>query len=797
MKTTPILSTAVFRSIDHSRRAVCQALKYLLMLTGVLLLSACGGSGGGGDDPAPSDNTGGIGSRGTAPVSLFASITDVQFAQGKPTIRFSVQDEAGFPFTLLTASNVSFAISKLIPPANGNSDHWTTYIRSADGGVANAQGGTYNKGSLQNLGEGQYSFQFTDALQDISGVSFEAALTHRIGMEIRNAAFAGQSIPGTDAVFSIQPSTGATSNIPLRKLVDQAACASCHGSKTFAFHGGARKSVDYCVTCHQPDSLDTQTGNTLDFRVMIHKIHRGENLPSVVAGGDFAICGFACDSQGAPATSFAEVVFPQDVRNCIKCHDPANSATPDAINTTQHPSIEACGSCHDDVDFAAGAAGGHPGGVVTDNSECTLCHTENRIAGSVESSHQIPSQLAAGRFALHILSITQTAPGETPKVVLSATDPTNNDAPYNLLSDPEFNTANGASLSMDIAWPTVDYTNLNADTGLVTGRAPARPFNLNLLAGGNLTDNGDGTFTATSTLAVPLAQQGSGAIGIEGHPAVDLDNTGVYTQAPATSPVSFFAITDSSPQARRQVVDIAKCQNCHGQNDGLAFHGNNRNDNIQLCVLCHNANNTDLAQRPADPDATENDANTAAADGLEERSIDFKQMIHSIHGAAKRETGFLVYGFGNSPLDFSKVAFPRGADECDACHVNNSQLPPLAAGVLATTVDSQATVNVASAFGTTNFIQAGNAAADPTDDGNITATAAACAGCHDNTLALAHMRDLGAAGISDENPSDVTSGTGVVVTQANVDAGQFIEGCAVCHGDGRIADVNQAHGLTP
>ena len=57
-----------------------------------------------------------------------------------------------------------------------------------------------------------------------------------------------------------------------------------------------------------------------------------------------------------------------------------------------------------------------------------------------------------------------------------------------------------------------------------------------------------------------------------------------------------FAVTDTAPVARRSVVAQENCNSCHGS---LALHGGSR-QNVQFCVMCHNANWDDKARRPAD-----------------------------------------------------------------------------------------------------------------------------------------------------------------------------------------------------
>lgn len=750
-------------------------------------MSACSGDDGTRGPPGPQGPEGPPGE--TVVVSGDATSLDIvigaaSVSDGTPAVDFTVTDEDGIPFIGLPEDVLEFTIAKLVPGLEGDSSRWQSYINGVEqpgvgpGTEQKIQAATDDGGTLADHGNGTYTYTFGTDITNVTdplAVAYEPHLTHRVGMGIRS-----NELPTPhNAIFDFQPSSGATMSIPSREIVQTASCNECHGE--LDAHGGPRNDTRYCVTCHNPGTADANSGNTVDFKVMIHKIHFGEELPS----GEYTIYGF----RDTPH-DFSDVAFPQDIRNCTKCHDPADNETPDAVNFTEVPTLAACGSCHEDVNFATGE--NHPGGVVEDNSECTVCHAEQRVAGSIAEDHRIPSQLAAQQFAYNILDVSNTAPGQTPTVTFSITDPTNADAPYDVLNDPEFDPANGASVNLDLAWPTTDYTNFDPDTGAVTGNAPARPASMSLLDASNVVDNGDGTFTLTSTLAIPSTLQGSGAVAIEGHPAADIDGDGNFVSAPVTGAVEFFAVTDSEPVPRREVVDVARCQNCHGTNDGLALHGGNRTDNVQLCVLCHNPNNTDLAVRFADPDGMEDGVNTAAPDGLEERSIDFKQLIHSIHAADHRSTDYVVFGFRNSVHDFSHVGFPAAVQNCGTCHLEDTYTVPLADNVLATTVDTQATVNTSSPFGTSDFIPGDGSAAEPTDDGNVTATAAVCSSCHDTTLALEHMKQNG-AGFSLEAPGSVDSGFDVL--QADVDNGTVIETCAVCHGSGRIADVAVVHGL--
>ncbi len=701
------------------------------------LFIACGDDG---SDGPPGD-TGPTGPAPTAvsvnPTALVATISSVTI-EGEPTVAFSVVDQDNLPYVDLTS--VRFTLAKLKPvTGNDQLSDWQSYINrteEVDGSVGSGtedeiQATNDRDGTLVNNADGTYSYTFENdvtAITEPVAVSYESTLTHRLALQI-----SGGSQPVVNATYDFRPDGGAIETT--RDIVKTESCNSCHGN--LAIHGGGRVEVKYCVTCHNPGTIDANSGNTVDFKVMVHKIHSGANLPSVVAGGDYIIWGFT-DSEH----DYSEVVYPQDIRNCTKCHDDSDTTnTPDSSNWQDAPSRAACGSCHDDVDFATGT--GHVAGPQSNDDSCETCHS----ASGVVNAHVIGAEVAAQAFQYNLISVTNTSPGEFPTVTFSVTDPANADATYNLTTDPAFTTGSGVSrLAIDIAWDTRDYTN----TGNGGGNASA--VSLDPLGGG-ATAVGDGSYVITSGVAIPTDVTGSLAVAIEGHPAGDVDGDGTYSdRIPVTGVVSYYGITDSTAVLRRDVVDIDKCQACHNI---LSIHGSNRNGSVALCTLCHNPNNTDIAQRPADSATT--------SDGKVEESIDLKTMIHAIHAGDMRENDLFVYGFGNTEHDFSAVQIPGELENCETCHLEDAYTLPLADNVLGTSISTGVDV------------------ADPADDTKITAAAAVCSSCHDSALSQAHMEQQGGASFS--------------TTQSAIDNAVVVETCEFCHGEGNAEDVKTVHGI--
>lgn len=145
-----------------------------------------------------------------------------------------------------------------------------------------------------------------------------------------------------------------------RTIVADAKCESCHNDLTF--HGGIRGGTEYCVVCHQTGADDSPVrpedqfpARTIDFKMMVHRIHMGQNLSE-----DYTLYGFR-----SSVANFNEVVYPGDLRNCDSCHvnESYNIPTPGVASTSDlneffspmPPNSAACIGCHDSLDAAAHA----------------------------------------------------------------------------------------------------------------------------------------------------------------------------------------------------------------------------------------------------------------------------------------------------------------------------------------------------------------------------------------------------------------------------------------------------------
>src|SRR5262252_8772424 len=304
-------------------------------------------------------------------------------------------------------------------------------------------------------------------------------------------------------------------------MIRNDACNTCHNP--LSAHGGSRQDVKLCVTCHSPQTTDPDTGRTVDFKVMIHKIHYGENLPSVQAGTPYVIIG---NSQSIH--DFSTVALPQDIRNCTTCHAAPAAG---AVNWYTEPSRSACGSCHDDVNFVTGA--NHPAGAFADDSACASCHAPagREWDASIQGAHTVPlksSQLKG--INAKIVSVTNTTAGSTPTVKFQLTNGDGSSV------DPA---SLGTNLNVVLGGPTIDYG---------TGQnPPAQP--VREPANGSTFDGTTATYTFVNP--IPANATGTWSVSIEARRSVTLNphpNKGpTSVNEGAVNPVAYIAVTDASP----------------------------------------------------------------------------------------------------------------------------------------------------------------------------------------------------------------------------------------------------------
>lgn len=333
----------------------------------------------------------------------------VSSTDGSVTVNFTVAD-GGVAVTDITKfTKPAFGLVKLAPAVNGKGGNWVSYtgrFRTKTAAMAPVlQGSTENAGTLTAEADGSFNYRFallngstpgdirtidhahnvstgvgaytgaswTGAGAAIAGtgvnvVPFEATVTHRVVMSFTKIGTPNVD-NATNATYDFVPSGAAVT--ARRNVVTMASCASCHaGSK---LHSGY--AVEYCVACHNSSTADPFTAETVDLQRLVHKIHMGKDLPSVIAGGTYVVNG---------THDYTKAGYPGRVENCASCHD-ANAVKPgtstkleNAANWYTVPNKAACATCHDapasiaHMDVNISAAG---------YETCVTCHGPNASSG--------------------------------------------------------------------------------------------------------------------------------------------------------------------------------------------------------------------------------------------------------------------------------------------------------------------------------------------------------------------------------------------------------------------------------
>ncbi|MBK6472378.1 MAG: OmcA/MtrC family decaheme c-type cytochrome [Betaproteobacteria bacterium] len=717
---------------------------------------------------------------------------------------------------------------------------------------------------------------------DLGNLTYEPTLPHRLVIQIGGAAPGTGSntptgatvTPGVNlanpvnAIYDFIPATGAvlTEAQLTREDVNIDSCNVCH--EKLAFHGGsARVDTKYCVVCHttqraygqalavstagkfpvltETKSVNAATGITSysyspstnvadgevsgNFTTLIHKIHNGTALVKE----NYHYAGIAFNNKG-----FSKLGGGQ--RMCTTCHD--SKIATNALNHINLPSRQACGACHDGIDWESGggstladkaaatavgsvvATSGHIGRAQSDDSRCVLCHTPeyNKIDHQMENITKNNPVIAAGlaSFTYDIKTATVNASNEIviefgikQRIAPSTTDTlVTLVAPAATVSNSLAGFTGGPSfllpyaMSQDGITSPVDYNNL--------GRPSSQPRTVSIAS---LLSTGQ---AANGSLVPSTANPGYYIATIKGANvfpvgaklrAVSLQ--GYYTQitapASAAAPIARHAISVIKAVAgdavRRTVVDAEKCSNCHEWFEG---HGGNRVKETQVCVACHvpglatsgrgvpdslmNTWTFDKAATKIITDWGFDKTLPNAALKLPVTTNNFKEMIHGIHAGRERASPFQDARDRTSSgvlqlLDFRRMDFPGKLNNCETCHVtaltsDQKTYNFVPANTLVTvmeSVDATYAAGIAAGTATPAMAKASLNSASPTDIVH-TPLAGACVSCHDRPAAKAHITLNGG----------VVNGTRSAARPTGV---EDVEACLVCHGPGRDFDTVKVH----
>lgn len=651
--------------------------------------------------------------------------------------------------------------------------------------------GTDNTGTLVDNGDGSYKYTFyrdittiktqvdgmtvsgTNNKADLGDLTYEPTRTHRLTLQLSGFApgtgAAGErgintptgapsSIAGVpikkpvDVIYDFIPATGVKLAASEREIASNAKCEACHRklggipglseeSAAAGFHGGGRNTVQYCVVCHteqrkygQTEATATVSGavktftsgtTRLDDRAIgnlpnfIHKVH----LSSLLANKNYDYGGVKLN----------EPTYPQDIRNCTSCHDgslgPTNK-TAQGDNWKTVPSVLACGSCHDGINFKTGtgvtladAAKGltstvsaHPAGPQADDSLCTVCHKSGglidtdlyhlpvtppnlgsalHVAGGNANTNSAwiasnSSRLPAGaiKVTYDVKSVSRDATTKRPTIVFKMLQ-NGTAVPLNAFATATVNPATGFKEIWDgfMGSPSAYFVWAQPQDGVT---APA-DFNASAsgyirnIWNGTATGTGAGTITGpdssgyytvtlTGVVVPDTAVMLSGGIGYSYNARTTLPltqtNLGDYPTAASPVPIGTGSTDLIAGNANRTGGLIVIAPN--KQLVATGYTGRRAIVEDARCNNCHQELGT--FTEDAFHSGQRNDGSTCSWCHRPNQtstgwSADSASFVHAIHGSAKRSVPYTWHASATSPAGFSEVTYPGILSQCETCHL--------------------------------------------------------------------------------------------------------------------------------
>lgn len=129
-------------------------------------------------------------------------------------------------------------------------------------------------------------------------------------------------------------------------------CTSCHGdNRQHKEFFAVKYNPDICKSCHDYERQASNVGwnipggwNGYGASPIVRKVH-GVHFGRYLDSPEDVVLPVLRKPANPNGFDFSEVIFPQDVRNCTKCHD-----TKGSTSWKEEPSRLACMACHDSKD---------------------------------------------------------------------------------------------------------------------------------------------------------------------------------------------------------------------------------------------------------------------------------------------------------------------------------------------------------------------------------------------------------------------------------------------------------------
>jgi OmcA/MtrC family decaheme c-type cytochrome len=281
-----------------------------------------------------------------------------------PTVTFSTKDYAGNPVTMaqLTGGTNRLALVMAGPTSDYGNTSFGTGV-TTPGYVSESPAATATCAN-----DGTCTYTFTHA------IPANATGSYAIGIEARRGStlLAGTAQQQTSEYGAINKviyfAVDGSKVAPRRQVVDINKCNGCHSF--LSLHGENRNQIEMCVLCHNPSENDAsvrpnatvasdkaQPNQSVNFALMIHKIHTGEQMQAL--GQSYVIVGY-----GGSHNDFSDVRYPAmtltggvaNTASCYMCHITGTEATfpigKNAVLDTQGrispvpATTSACTACH-------------------------------------------------------------------------------------------------------------------------------------------------------------------------------------------------------------------------------------------------------------------------------------------------------------------------------------------------------------------------------------------------------------------------------------------------------------------